>query len=262
MMIDKETLTAHIQDIEQRQQIKKIIDLCEQSICSHSVRHTKFLTPNQIVLAQNVLRQIHDANYKNFSPTSTAERQLIYFFSEYVDFEEVELDIAIVKLSLANDSDSIGHRDILGSIMSLGIERENIGDILFEGKDIFVILLKPFDSYLLTDLRKVRNTKVTVELCDKIPETEAKFEEVIINVASLRLDAVISSLLHLSRDKSQKLIQRGDVKMNYEEQKENSKQLVSGDIVSVRKFGKFRIGELISETKKNRFRLQIFRYTN
>ena len=264
IIIDKEALTAHIYDMEQKQKIKKVLDLCEQSIRSHTMRHTKFLTPNQILLLQNILPQIPDISYQVVQPNTMAERQIIYFYPTYIDFEEVESATSFIKLSPIHAEESLTHRDFLGAIMSLGIERENIGDIVFDrdAPCVYIVLLKPFDQLLLLDIQKVRNTKVFAEVRSWMPDLTPELEEQVINVASLRLDGVVAGIINLSREKTQKMIQRGDVKVNFEEVKDNSKQLAENDVVSIRKFGKYRMGELLSETRKKRCRVRIFRYTN
>lgn len=260
--MDKDKLTNHIKEIETKQSIKKVLGICEQSVNSHSVRNTKFLTPNQILLSEEILHQIPGISYSVTSLNEEAERRIIYFFPEYFSVEEIESVLSTVKISFLQKDSNIAHRDCLGSILSLGIERDNIGDILIDNDEAYVVVIKPLDIFLKSNLTKIKNVRVTADLVSEMPKHLMKFDEMVINVPSFRLDAIIAALTRLSREKAQRLIQQGDVKLNFVETKDKSRQLTLDSVLSIRGFGKYRVEELICETKKNRFRIKVLKYSN
>lgn len=261
--MNKDLLTSHILDFELKQDLKKILGIYESAAFSHVTKNTKFLTPHQLKLTENILFSLDEIQYKAFSPNQDAERKVLYFYQDYVAFEEIDSVIAILKISYNPKHSQLSHRDYLGSILALGIERENIGDIVVgEEGQAYIMVLKPMDQFLLDNLDKVKNEKVKVEIVDNLPFLEAKFEEVIINVASIRIDSVIARLLGLSRDKAQSLVQSGRVYIDYAESKDKSVSLKEGTVISVRGFGKFRFEEIVTETKKNRFRVKFLKYLN
>ena len=169
--------------------------------------------------------------------------------------------MSIIKIS-HSDKGQLGHRDYLGAILSQGIERECIGDIFIDGNDAYVVVLKPIDEYLFYNLDTVKNIKVFVSIEEKLPDVEKKFKNITINVSSMRLDALVSKLSCLSREKSQLLIQSGNVVVDFQVNKNNSKSVAEGTIITIRGFGKFVIDGIISETKKQRLRVAVRKYSN
>lgn len=259
--MNKDDLLVHIKDPDIKQELKNILDICNNAIINHSIKNTKFLTPNLIYLAEDILMGIRDINFKITGLNEDAERKIIYFFKEYVDFSDVENVLSIVKI--AHNSDvNLNHRDYLGSILSLGIEREFVGDILVDKNIAYVILMKPIDEFLLYNLEKVRNQNVVVSIETELPKIEKKFEEITINIPSMRLDALISKFTNLSREKAQNIIKSGDVRVDFEICKNNSKLIEAESVIAVRGYGKFFVSGIISETKKQRLRVLIKKYSN
>lgn len=259
-MLNKEELTGFIKDIELKQSLKKVLDICQQSIYSHQIKHTKFLTPNQVQMADQILQKVKDINYFAFGISSEAERKIIYFYPEYMSIEDREEVLSVVRITTMDHS-QMNHRDVLGTIISLGLERENIGDILFgDQNEIYVIVLKPMDEYLVHNLNKICSEKVKVDLVSDIPSIDSKYEELNLNVASFRLDVIVSALLNMSRDKAQKLIQSGNVRLNFVETKNNSQTVPVSSVLSIRGYGKYKYIEFLSETKKNRNRIRVLKY--
>lgn len=261
--MDKDRLTAHINDSEARQNIKKTLDLYNACKKSHSVRNTKFLTPNEVALAKNILQQLEGASYKAVSPNPEAERQIICFYPEYIEFEDLETNLSLVKIARKYPSQELTHRDYLGALVSLGIERENIGDIVFDKEtNAYVIILKPLDVFLMHNLSLVKNERVQVEIVNELPELDSKFEDLIINIASTRLDAIIARILNLSREKSQNLIQSGRVFVDYSEIKDKAYLVRENSILSIRGYGKYKFEQIQNETKKGRLSAKFLKYTN
>lgn len=259
--MNKENLLIHIKDADIKQELKNILDICNNARVNHITKNTKFLTPNIISLANDVLIGIRDINFRITSLNEDAERKIIYFFKDYVDFEDVENVLSIVKIS--HNSDTIlNHRDYLGSILSLGIEREFIGDILVENNCAFAIVLKPIDEFLLYNLEKVRNQNVSVSIETELPLIDKKLEEITINISSMRLDSLISKFTNLSREKAQYIVKSGNVRVNFEVCKNNSKFIEDDSVIAVRGYGKFVVAGIISETKKQRLRVLIKKYSN
>lgn len=259
--MDKDRLISHIQDIAIKQELKKILDIAQRAMRSHTQKNTKFLTPNILSLVEPILRGL-DVNYKITGLFEEAERQIIYFFPYYEEVQSLESVLSIIKITPYQE-DELSHRDYLGSIVGLGIERENIGDIVFDNQhNAYVVVLNPLDEFILSSLTKVRHTKVDVQRVDDLPDIEPSYDIRTINIASLRLDSIVAGLLNLSREKAQRIVQSGDVRVNFAEEKNNAKTIPFSAILSIRGYGKFKLLQLISETKKNRLRIEIAKYNN
>lgn len=152
------------------------------------------------------------------------------------------------------------HRDVLGSLMSLGVKRELFGDIIFYNDFcIFFVECRMID-YILNNFTAVKNYKVEPFVFEEVIEYKRAFEEVFSITSSMRLDCVLSELVSISRTRSSELIESGFVFVNGTECVKKDKLLNVNDILSVRKKGKFKISEVVGKTKKDRIKLKILKY--
>ena len=137
-------------------------------------------------------------------------------------------------------SEALSHRDFLGSVIGLGLERKKIGDIIVRLNEAYIFVLNSISEYIIENLRRVKHTDVNVSLCDGIPDTIApEFKDVSIIVSSNRLDAIIAKVYNLSRELAIRFISEGRVFVSGIKVDGNAKRLKPGDVVSVRGKGKF-----------------------
>jgi len=160
---------------------------------------------------------------------------------------------------------SLSHRDYLGALMNLGIERETVGDIVLSDNGATVFCLSNTASLILSELNKIGRDGVKVRRIS-ISEalsvrSERKFEERFCVISSLRLDCVVKECASVSREDAKRLISSGLVEHNYTVASEASAEVCEGDIVSVRGFGKFRFASVEGETRRERIRVKIQKYT-
>ena len=158
--------------------------------------------------------------------------------------------IAPVNLRFAED---LTHRDYLGAILNLGIDRSLTGDILVKDHLAYVFCLENMKELLIRDLTRVRNTSVTVsEVSRDIPELVPEYQELRVNVASERLDAVVAALAGVSRSKAVDLFPAQRVFVNSRIVTDPGKKLKEGDVLSVRGFGKAIYQGINGESRKGR----------
>lgn len=155
------------------------------------------------------------------------------------------------------------HRDYLGALLGLGLKRECVGDILTDGDSAVCFLDQKMVPLVRDELTGVGRFSVRVE--EVGPEETAgwqqKTEEVRINVPSLRADAVLASLLHLSRADAAALIVRGAVSLCHVPLSQQHAAIQEGDTLSVRGYGRWRIVETGGLSKKGRIWLTAEKYT-
>ena len=161
-------------------------------------------------------------------------------------------------------SDPLTHRDYLGALMSLGIERDRTGDILIDHEDhsAYIFIFKNIAEIVCRELVRVRHTSVSAEEIPPIQCTvRPSFEIREGSVASERLDAVLSFVLRLARAKAQELIAREDVYVNGRTARSGGAVLREGVRVSVKGHGKFIYEGVLSSTKKGRdfIRVRVFK---
>ena len=150
-------------------------------------------------------------------------------------------------------ADKLNHRDFLGSLMNLGINRNTLGDIIVINNIGYLFCLESISEYITQNLKKVKHTTINCEaLTDSIDFLIPEPEEKEIIVSSLRADAVISSVFKLSRNEAASLFAGERIFINSKAVLKDSVLLKDNDIVSVRGKGKFIFSQKLRETKKGR----------
>ena len=152
----------------------------------------------------------------------------------------------------------LSHRDYLGSILALGIERASIGDIVVLDERSAVIFCtdKIFD-FLLADIDRIGSDKVMTEEFLPSDDFDAKKEFLPIRdtVASERLDCVVGALANLSREKAQALIRSGLCEVDYLTEQRVDVSVKVPCTITLRGYGKYRVLDFDGETKRGRLRL-------
>lgn len=240
--------------------ISKIKDAVRLSSLRRNCYYLGFLNEAEQNSAIEYFNSINFETFDFYGGYESATRKiLIVSYGDTIDYSSVP--IKTVGFFYRN-VDKLSHRDFLGAIMSLGIERNSIGDIIVnEGKSV-VFIKNEISDYVVSQITKVGSVGVKLRAADIYDfDLEQKFENLNIIVSSLRLDVVVSKLSGFSREKTSKLILSGDVSLNHVVCTNSSKKLYIGDIISVRKKGKFVFKAILGETKKARLRLliQLFR---
>ena len=215
-----------------------------------------FLSERQQAVADNYLRGIKYPAYSFFGGYEGAERKVLgLFFYDEEPFPVSALDFRFRK------SDKLSHRDFLGAVMSLGVEREMVGDILVEDGRCVMFVKSEIKDYITSQIFKVGNVgvKITEAEPDSLPEGRG-FDERDYTVSSLRLDNVVAAVTGLSREKTKQLILSGRVFRNHLECQNISQSVSQEDTLTVRGKGKFVINGVLGETKKHRIRISIIHY--
>lgn len=201
-----------------------------------------------------------------------AERKIICFLpgNKEKEAEELPFPISCIQISPANHKfcDELTHRDYLGALMNLGMTRDQIGDILVK-QDIrkgitastAFVFCKSDKRELVCGLTRIKHTTVTTqEISFHEMGIEPSYQEIVGNISSFRVDAILSLAIKTSRSQSLVLIQSGSVFLNGRCCTENAKKLAEGDVFSVRGYGKFRFDQIGSVSKKGRYRVVIKKY--
>jgi len=235
-------------------------ELWRRSLDRSIVTHTNFLTPaEQYTLAH--LPHLRPALYL-WGGFPDAERRIAFFLPEYLtaeDFDPVEYLTAFqIRCRFAE----IGHRDVLGSLLGLGLERWSIGDIYVSGEEAWFFCLPSVAGLISMELTRIgRNGADVREIpLDQVTLPERHREEVRFTVSSLRLDAVLAGVFHLSRGTAAELIESGAVQLNYAVCEKTSAPVEPGDVFSLRGYGKACLREIGGKSRKDRIHLVVERY--
>lgn len=145
--------------------------------------------------------------------------------------------------------------------MSLGIERETVGDILVEDGRAVVFVKTELSDYIMSQISKVGRVGIKVSCADlsKLPQGRG-FEEKTYIVSSLRLDNIVAAVCRLSREKTRTVIMADSVCVNFEETKNVSLNLKEDDVFTIRGKGKFVLKSILGTTGKGRIRISVIHY--
>jgi len=254
MLIDRELYTAHIKHDEKLIKMRRLLDKIEMVLDNHVIESSDFLDPYERYLAISILNRFDEVEYIEYGGYEDAERKIIIIFPFYQVKEDIPLGLSFLKIS--GDLGDLSHKDYLGAILNLGIDRNKIGDILVNGDYGFVIVKKEIGDFILYNLQKIgnKNTKINYVSSKELIIPEVQYKEIREFLSSLRLDVVISASYNLSRKDSMNIIKSGNVKVNWEPIDKPSLELKIGDIVSVRRYGRFMLYDIEGTSKKGRLR--------
>ena len=158
---------------------------------------------------------------------------------------------------------SLTHRDFMGGILSLGIDRSVIGDIAVTSEpEALVLVHEKIAPFLLTELKKIGRDAVKVEEWDIAPtfEIPRQYADEPIVVSSPRLDGVVKALTGKSRELAAEMVRSGLVELEYKQTDNVSPEVREGMILSIRGFGKYVIGHTSGTTKSGRLRISCKKY--
>ncbi len=236
-----------------------------------------FLTPHEAAYVLTVARALRSGDrILLFGGYPDAERKRLIALPSFVSEldgsveenartyfpDEMSRAVRAIKIQ-GSGYRELSHRDYLGSILALGIERPALGDILVQDEHSAVVFCtdKIFD-YLMSGIDRIASDKVNV--CEFVPDEDfgAKREFLPIRdtVASKRLDCVVGALTNLSREKAQALIRTGLCEVNYLTQQRVDAEVKVPCVISARGYGKFNVLSFDGETKRGRLRLVAQKY--
>ena len=157
---------------------------------------------------------------------------------------------------------TVGHRDLLGAVMALGLERDATGDIGMGTTPgtAYLFCTQAAAAYIAANLTQAGRAPLKVAEADSVDIAPPEGAYLRVTVAQLRLDAVLAAGYKLSRAEAQRLIQAGLVKRNHLEELRGDVRLETGDLLSVRGYGRLRVEDVQGQTRKGRLAALLFRY--
>ncbi len=238
---------------------KRFLELDRKAYSGSYYTFTDFLG----LMEQSVFSEISGklkGKHSRSGGISGAERVMIRFG----DPEEIGYDVPfpIVCLLVSPRSqkfaDRLTHRDFLGALLNLGIERDTLGDIVVKDNTGYVFATEEMAKYIEKELTRVARTDVTVSVASELPEGELyKKETVRVQVSSVRLDAVIARVFHLSREDAQNLFAKRVVFADGRELSSCSYSPKVGECVSVRGHGRFIYLGDVGVSKKGKLNIEV-----
>ena len=242
---------------------KRLLELANRSYNSGVYTFTDFLGLVEQSLFSELKTQIGAIPYTAWGGANGAERVMIRFGSEETHGYTEDFPITCIKVEpLAQKfADKLTHRDFLGAIMNLGIERTTLGDIVVKDNVGYVFAKEDIADYILGSLCRIRHTDVKTTLISELPGGELfSLETKRIQLTSERIDAVVSKVFCLSRSDSQLLFSRGLVFANGRLIESCSYTPRDGEIISVRGHGRLVYHAPVGTSKKGKLNVDVELY--
>ncbi|MBU3142265.1 RNA-binding protein [Clostridium sp. CF012] len=170
--------------------------------------------------------------------------------------------INLLKISNNSKFSTLLHKDYLGAIMSLGIKREKLGDLIIRDASCYVPVCSDISSYIINNLNDIGNSHCSAREYSYTSQDlpERKFQEKIVISTSLRLDGMVSAVCNVSRNNSVGLISTGKILVNYFQCLKKDKIIKCNDTLTIRGYGKFVVKEIMGTTQKDRLKVEIVQY--
>lgn len=232
------------------------IELCEE--IDYPVYSRYFYPPN----FWNRLGNLNiGVKFCFFGINNNCEKKMIGVIPKAFDFSELNFPAKYFKVTNRSKFKEFEHKHYLGSIMSLGLKREILGDLIVKEGICYGIINEELFMFLKENLKMIGKIPVEVEEITSMEIPETEFKELVESIASLRLDVVTAALGNFSRNSAIEALESGDVALNYNVDKDKSKLVKEGDILSIRRKGKFLIDSVIGESKKGKIRILIKKFS-
>lgn len=225
--------------MEKSEVIRRAEDLSKRCEKTGTVTFSKFLTPAEQMELRNELHPEGDSRMILFGGGAETERKAAFFLPFYVSDDEFDPYDAIGVMKIVPYFGTPGHRDYLGALLGMGVDRSCIGDIEITEEAAYVFCMKSVLGHLLS-IEKIGKCGVkTMEvLPSEVPETERKVRTRTFPVMSMRLDAVVSGMFGISRSEAVRQISLGNVSLNYRSMEKADARVSQGDILSLKGYGK------------------------
>lgn len=251
--------------MNKEEQIRKnhILDLARTAYMRGIPTGSDFLTPDEQSFVHTFEREFPPVSVLWEGGYEMAERKRIAFLPDGAEFQNpAPLCVILITPQNRKYAEELTHRDFLGALLNLGIDRGKIGDLLVTDEGCYVICLPVAADLMERELSRVRHTSVQCRKTDAEQfDYTPRFQELRVTVASLRLDCVAAAVMHVSRGTMVALIAGEKVAVNGRVFTSASASVSEGDRISVRGYGKFCVGTAAGSTRKGRIPLTVLLYS-
>lgn len=248
-------------DNDQKLLISKVDDLFRLCDKYASARFSDFFDGGELAVIQDNVIIPSDYNVRFFGGFSDAEKLIMGVFPEWQEPNHDQFPIKCIKV-VGGFTRKLTHRDYLGTVMSLGITSQKLGDIVVYDDFAYIILHSDVAEFVADNLHKIGNQGVKAEIIDDLHniKIERKYKTIGTVCAAPRLDAVVGAAANISRSQASSLINAGKVKLNHRLVEKTAESVKEGDLLSIRGYGRFLVYSFDGETRKQRLHITLKQY--
>ncbi|SDB87767.1 RNA-binding protein YlmH, contains S4-like domain [Pelagirhabdus alkalitolerans] len=245
---------------EEQPFIDQILNWKDQVEEQYVTRFTDFLDPREQHIFKSIIGNDESFVLSFSGGVEESERKQAMLAPFYVNASEETFPMTVMQATFATKFITIEHRDVLGSVLSLGLTRKKIGDIVVDQNDgvIQLVVSEDVGDFILMQLTSIKKATVRfkeVEPHEYYPlQNEWKSHET--TVSSMRLDVLVKHFYSLSRNQALDVIKKGRVKVNFKQVEDPAFIVAQGDLLSFRGKGRSQLDTILKETKKKKWRIR------
>ena len=235
-----------------------VLSWMEQVERTYTPYVTDFLDPREQEIISSIIGSHHDVlQYRFFGGYERSERKRCCIAPFYEEISTDTFRINLLEGTYPQKFVTLKHGDVLGTLMSLGIDRRTIGDILVKDGVFQFFITDELTPYVEMNLTQVKQatTKLESRPFEELIDALVKWKEREQTVSSLRLDVLIKEIYQLPRATALQLIKQKRVKVNFKQVDDGAIQLMKQDMISVKGFGRSKLVEVGGLTRKDKVKV-------
>ena len=258
--MSKENIFMHFRP-EEHPFVERSLDFVHRASGRNQFVVTPFLDPREQFILTSIVKREPDLMIFPDGGYEKAERKRAYIAPDYYGENPGLLDLSFLRLE-TKDSRRLEHRDVLGSLMGLGIKRNMLGDILPHDEECDIIVAGEMAQYIFLGIGQVGRHRVSIRKINRaeltLPEQNGKIRTA--SVASMRVDAILSEVYRVSRTKAASMVKSGKCKVNWKLVDQPDYPVAPGDLISLRGFGRLAVESIEGHSKKGRIWIKLSTY--
>lgn len=238
--------------------INQVLSWKENVESTYQPKLTDLLDPREQQILASLIGTTHeDLQLRFHGGGKYTERKRAIIAPYYEEITDDDFGLTLMQATYNDKFISLLHRDVMGSFLSLGIDRNKLGDIFVTDGKLQMIVATEISDYVTANLITVKNATVnlTKESFSNLLEKEMNWIEEDKTVSSLRLDVVLKEIYRMSRKDASALITKKLVKVNFKVIEQGTYILYEGDLLSVRGKGRSKLITINGRTKKDKYRI-------
>lgn len=220
---------------------------------------TDYLDPRQQYIVHSLLGTHNDIKYHSFGGYASAERQRVLLAPDYLDPTVDDYEIQVITVNYPSKFADLTHSQIMGTLFNMGLQTQVFGDIIGDGLTWQFFTEKSIATYVIDQIDHMGRIKVHLEPTALsqiiVPNNDWQDENDL--ASSMRLDAIVATVYHISRQRAKLLIDNQKVKLNWQICDKPDTEIAVSDVISVRGFGRIQLSSIEGQTRKDKYRLAL-----
>lgn len=245
---------------EEQSFIDQVLSWIEQVERTYQVKLTDFLDPREQQIVDMLIgTSAGEIKMYKHGGNESSERSRIILAPMYESIEEDAFQLTLLQASYHEKFVTVTHPDVMGAFLSQGIKRQKLGDITVGDGIIQIVAADEIAPYIISNLTSIKKAKIRLEEkpLTSLISKQSNWKTSDKTVSSLRLDAVVKVIYHISRKEAAELIGKQLVKVNFKIVDDTKFTLEEGDLLSLRGKGRSRLDCINGQTKKGNWKITI-----